>query len=151
MSYARWSSDNFRSDVYVYEDASGGWTTHVASKKLVWPPIPALPIQWLPDLGGTWDRTARRMQYPSRWRAAVARMLGRIWSLSIDLHHWSVRAIPLSPIGWAFDGLSFSDPTPGMCAARLEMLDAMGYRVPARCIEALLEDQRLLDEEGGAA
>lgn len=29
MSYCRWSSDNFKCDVYVYADVSGGWTTHV--------------------------------------------------------------------------------------------------------------------------
>lgn len=28
MSYCRWSDD---SDVYVYEDCRGGWTTHVTN------------------------------------------------------------------------------------------------------------------------
>ncbi|MFH1633386.1 MAG: hypothetical protein ABIG63_05160 [Chloroflexota bacterium] len=34
MSYCRWSSDNFKSDIYCYADVSGGWTIHVASKHL---------------------------------------------------------------------------------------------------------------------
>jgi hypothetical protein len=33
MSYCRWSSDNFRCDLYCYEDAGGGWTTHVAGAR----------------------------------------------------------------------------------------------------------------------
>ena len=28
MSYCRWSSDCHQSDVYVYEDVKGGFTTH---------------------------------------------------------------------------------------------------------------------------
>ena len=33
MSYCRWSSDRFQCDLYCYEDASGGWTTHVAGNR----------------------------------------------------------------------------------------------------------------------
>jgi len=33
MSYCRWSTDNFRCDLYCYEDVSGGWTTHVAGRR----------------------------------------------------------------------------------------------------------------------
>lgn len=29
MSYCRWSSDNMKSDVYAYEDCSGGYTIHI--------------------------------------------------------------------------------------------------------------------------
>ena len=32
MSYCRWSRDG--SDLYCYEDASGGWTTHVRTTAL---------------------------------------------------------------------------------------------------------------------
>lgn len=34
MSYCRWSSNDFRCDVYVYEDCAGGWTTHVAGNRV---------------------------------------------------------------------------------------------------------------------
>lgn len=37
MSYCRFSSDNFKSDVYVYADIAGGWTTHVAHSRLTKP------------------------------------------------------------------------------------------------------------------
>src|SRR3954471_1428440 len=35
MSYCRWSSDKFRSDVYVYACFDNTWTTHVALSKLM--------------------------------------------------------------------------------------------------------------------
>ena len=31
MSYCRWSCDDFKSDVYVWHDISGGWMTAVSS------------------------------------------------------------------------------------------------------------------------
>ena len=33
MSYCRWSSDGFKSDVYVYADVAGGFTCHVTDGK----------------------------------------------------------------------------------------------------------------------
>ena len=33
MSYCRWSTDNFRCDLYCYADVSGGYTTHVAGRR----------------------------------------------------------------------------------------------------------------------
>lgn len=35
MSYVRWSSDDFKSDVYCYVDMSGGFTTHVADNRII--------------------------------------------------------------------------------------------------------------------
>jgi len=38
MSYCRWSSRVKRdgtSDLYIYEDVSGGWTTHIAGNKVI--------------------------------------------------------------------------------------------------------------------
>lgn len=43
MSYCRWSSDNFKSDVYVYEDVRGGYTTHVASNRII---SEVFPFDW---------------------------------------------------------------------------------------------------------
>ena len=34
MSYCRFSSEDFASDVYVYEDVCGGYTTHVARARV---------------------------------------------------------------------------------------------------------------------
>lgn len=35
MSYCRWSSENWKSDVYVYEHCDGSWTTHIAGNRVV--------------------------------------------------------------------------------------------------------------------
>ena len=35
MSYCRFSSEDFSSDVYCYADCSGGFTTHVASNRII--------------------------------------------------------------------------------------------------------------------
>jgi hypothetical protein len=35
MSYCRFSSDNFKSDVYVYAHIAGGFMTHVAANRIV--------------------------------------------------------------------------------------------------------------------
>jgi len=35
MSYCRWSSDNWKCDLYCYEYCEGGWTTHVAGTRIV--------------------------------------------------------------------------------------------------------------------
>ena len=34
MSYCRWSSDNWKCDLYCYEDSGGGWTIHVAGNRI---------------------------------------------------------------------------------------------------------------------
>ncbi len=35
MSYCRWSSDNFKCDLYCYEYVYGGYVTHVAGRRLI--------------------------------------------------------------------------------------------------------------------
>lgn len=35
MSYCRWTDKGGRSDIYCYADVLGGWTTHVASSRVV--------------------------------------------------------------------------------------------------------------------
>ena len=116
MSYCRWSSMNSMCDVYVYEDDAGGWTTHVAAKRRVLPPIPSLPLGRVPNrIWVLWERRVRSL---------------------------SLRLIPMRPIGLPYDGRSFTDSTPGACADRLESLRAMGYRVPQHAIDALREEDQ---------
>lgn len=35
MAFCRWSSMNWRCDLYCYEDVAGGFTTHVAGNRVV--------------------------------------------------------------------------------------------------------------------
>lgn len=121
MSYCRFSSDDFQSDVYVYEDVSGGFTTHVASKRRVFkgPLPPRLPLP---------EKTDRQWAecYLARERE-VMRMVGEA---------------DLVDIGLPYDGQTFNDPTPGAAADRLEMLRKAGYNVPQSAIDMLREESQ---------
>lgn len=142
MSYCRWSSDNWRCDVYVYEDVSGGWTTHVAGRKRVIPPIPDISYGWAPSFGGVWQPEKRRVDYPTRWHAAAAWVVFGFLSFWHNrVHMASLRLIPLRAIGLPHDGESFNDPTPFACASRLKHLRLLGYSVPQDAIDALLSEE----------
>lgn len=146
MSYCRWSSMNWMCDVYVYEDVSGGWTTHVAGRRRVIPPIPDIMSgnlsmslhRWS---GCEWDLARGRIVYPHLWRGRLYRAwcsLASFWHNRI--HMGSLHLIPLRPIGLPHDGEGFNDATPAECADRLESLRALGYVVPQRAIDALREE-----------
>lgn len=147
MSYCRWSSNNWRCDVYVYEDTGGGWTTHVAGRWYVLPPIPDIVWGRVGMAAHRWSGVrfeGREAVYPSRWRRAVFRAwLGFSMAWGRYLHRGSLRLIPLRPIGLPHDGESFNDATPGDCADRLEHLRALGYRVPQGAIDALREESAM--------
>lgn len=115
MSYCRWSSDDFQCDVYVYEDVSGGFTTHVAGNRLVYanPLPPEVPLDR--DHFGAW---MERHQ-------AVMKMADEATRVEISLPH---------------AGESFNDPTAAACADRLESLRELGYVVPQYAIDALREE-----------
>lgn len=119
MSYCRWSSDDFDCDVYVYADVRGGWSTHVAGRRVVYkaplPPEVALPARSDPT-------------YDEAFEAWFER-------------HRKVKAMrdeaDLVEIGLPHDGETFSDETPGLCADRLEYLRVLGYHVPQYAIDEL--------------
>lgn len=143
MSYCRFSSNNWMSDVYTYEDVSGGWTTHVAGRRRPFGPVPdmmwgriSLAVsRWS---RGRWDRDTGSMVYPNRLRKAVAfAWFSFVSWWHTDVHMRTLHWIPLRPIGLPFDGETFNDPTPGECADRLEWLRGLGYRVPPGVIEDL--------------
>lgn len=140
MSYCRFSSANWKSDVYVYEDVSGGWTTHVAGRRRTWPVIPDLSILLMPRFGAEWSAENRRVVYPSRWHALGGKIFGTIWCWWHRLHMWTVGISPLKEIGLAHDGGTFNDATPGECADRLLMLRALGYCVPQYAVDELRDE-----------
>lgn len=120
MSYCRFSSDSFRSDVYAYEDFYGGYRIHVAARRHVIPVIPTLPTRML---------------------TGENRVLIRLWVWwNNNLHMRSVRLIPRVRIGLPYDGQSFSVETAVEAANKLVMLRNSGYRVPASAIECLREE-----------
>lgn len=148
MSYCRFSSMNWMCDVYVYEHVAGGWATHVAGRRRMFPPIPDLmgAAFRLRLFKGQWSQEQRRMVYPSRLHAIGASIVyGFVAFWHNRIHMGSLRLIPLRRIGLPFDGETFNDDTPGECANRLEALRFHGYRVPQYAIDALREEQQELD------
>lgn len=140
MSYCRFSCDNFRSDVYVYESCGGGYVTHVADNRKIFPPIPRLSLRWYPRFGGKLLPGARTVTYPSKWHRMAANVFARIWHCSDRLHMWSVGKVPSGPIGLPDDGKSFSDDTIQECIATLIRLKHTGYHVPKHAFDRLLAD-----------
>ena len=120
MSYCRWSTDDYQCDVYVYEDAGGGWTTHVASARYVYKePLPPV-VECDPDNDEAWEAWLDRHK-------AVQRMVDEADRVEIGLPH---------------DGDTFSDDSAGECADRLESLRLLGYVVPQDAIDSLrMEEQ----------
>lgn len=112
MSYCRWSSDNFTSDVYVYEHVDGSWTTHVAGRRYVGD---VSPITDFKD-AATW----------------VAQSKAQSESLAKCV---------TTPIGLPSDGKTIKDDSPGGCADTLERLRAEGYTVPQYAIDELRAEQ----------
>ena len=115
MSYCRFSSDDFKSDVYCYADCGGGYTTHVAIYRYVFteelPPL--IPFD------------AEHMEEWLVRHNIVDEMLDRS---------------ELVEIGLPYDGKTFNDETPEGAAETLMMLRDAGYNVLQGAIEALLEE-----------
>lgn len=117
MSYCRWSSDSFRSDVYVY-GSDAGFVTHVAMTRHVLADDAQAPsLQLLID--GKTDE----------WVAA-----NKAW-------HQILEAADAVPIEHPDAGASFIDNTPGECADTLERLAQQGFRVPEGVIADLRAEQ----------
>jgi len=108
MAIVRWSSDYFRSDVYVYEVDDNMLTVHVAGRRyegIVPPKEPA-------DLNDTeaWLEEYRDIQR-------------------------QIRTANLVAIEHELAGQSFYSLTKEECAALLRKLEAEGFRIPAGTIE----------------
>ena len=117
MSYCRWSSDNYKSDFYVYEDVSGGWTIHMAARRVVGD-VP--PLEWPKDPTDKAQQDAFMRSY-------------RAQSEFFD-------TATREDIGLPHDGESYGFATAGECADKCEELAALGYHLPAGVVEALRQE-----------
>jgi hypothetical protein len=119
MSYCRWSTDQFRSDVYCYE-AGHGFVIHVAANRLVSDqPRPERKTD-----GVSWD--------DPRW-------------VDLSLEDWNAldawcKAARREPITLEHAGEELVERTAGECADRLRYLRGLGYCVPQQALEALDEE-----------
>lgn len=112
MSYCRWSSDNWKSDVYVYQSAEA-FCIHVAGRRLVGdaPEVPS-------PIGTDFDD----------WYAAHRAQMA-----------WMEKA-ERANIELPYAGDSFYEATAAEAVDRLKMLQALGYHVPQYAIESLEEE-----------
>lgn len=114
MSYCRFSSDNWRCDLYCYEDVGGGWTTHVASNRYAGdiPEVPELPRD------GPADEWIAAHRAQSDW----------------------IRTADRAPIDLPYAGARFNDPDLESFLARVRMLRDAGLNVPTWVDDAILEE-----------
>lgn len=147
MSYCRFSSDFSECDVYVYADVSGGWTTHVAGRRLKHR-VPD-EIRALND--GTTKGWFAAQAAERKWRDSLpcdelpCQVLQPdnttkpgVFKTPKDSEYIDLAEI--SPLA----GKTFNDETPGACADRLEEIRASGLNVPQYAIDALREEQKEL-------
>jgi hypothetical protein len=125
VSYCRWSSDWGECDVYVYGDVSGGYTTHVAERRLK---------KTVPDEVKAVKGFVESHRALCEWKEANLKGKrdkpdGPFW---IDDSEF----FPLRYVG-PEAGESYNDPTPQECANRLRDLKAKGFNVPDYAIERL--------------
>lgn len=122
MSYCRFSSDNYRSDIYAYEHMEGGWMVNVAARRhTAATPIPVLPLRW-------WNLEPQE--------AMNLLQAQRAWLDQADL----------TPIGLPHDGEEFVEESAAACLSRLEYLRGLGYIVPQGAIDALREEAEAMEE-----
>ncbi len=111
MSYCRFSSDNWKSDVYVYENRDDRFVICVADNRVVGdvPPAPSgLP--------------------PEEHQLALQEQQAFLDTAKRE------------PINGFYDGEIFAFDTAEDAAFRLEEIRAMGYHVPQYAIDALREE-----------
>lgn len=111
MSYCRWSSDNFRCDLYCFESESGFETYIAGSRWREWVHL----FHFLTD---------KRVRIADGITIRIAR--SNLLGLPRRLTHKPLR-LPLA-------GKYFIDATETEFFSRLRSLNALGYRVPAGLI-----------------
>lgn len=105
MNYCRFSTDDFQCDIYCYEDASGGYATHVACNRVIFKD--RLP-----------DRVPFDNEHALEWVARHKKVIEML------------KNADRVPIGLRYDGMSFWDGTEEELLARLIKLRDVGYRFP---------------------
>lgn len=143
MSYCGWSNDFGMCDVYVYEDVSGGWTTHVAGRRIKHKPPAELVA--MPCTNG--EEFIERYKAERAWRRSLPGKPFKTAEIMVGgepkpgTGGWEIDDSEYIDLPGPYAGESFNDPTPGTCADRLEEIRASGLNVPQYAIDALREEQ----------
>lgn len=123
MSYCRFSSDNWKCDVYCYGASGGTFVTHVAKNKTVGE---APPLNW--DFLKSPDNEESIEQFMEQHKAQMA---------------W-LETAERKPIGLEYDGDTFQDPDLHQFLVTLKMLKGAGYNVPQYVIDEV--ELEIVDE-----
>lgn len=115
MAYCRFSTDDFKCDLYIYEDCNGGYTTHLAKNRVEYQSLLPELIELTVDNVVDWHERHH----------TVMHLYDEAKKVEIDL---------------PFAGEYFNDETAEELIERLIELRRIGYRFPADVIEAILEE-----------
>lgn len=113
MSYCRFSSDDWRSDVYVYESVDGGYVIDIASSKVTGD-IPRLPV----------------------WQEVTAQEFVDAVNAQMNFLENAPRELITLP----YVGGNFNEPTLHALFFRLVELRDLGYRIPEHVFVTLKEE-----------
>ena len=117
MSYCRWSTDNFKCDIYAYESVYDCYTIHVAANKIVGE-LPKCDIQLLIGENKDVDKYMEQQEAHSAAMENCTRM----------------------PIGLPFDGQSFDCTTLQEFYDKMIELREVGYKFPDYVLESIIEE-----------
>jgi hypothetical protein len=125
MSYCRFSADNYRCDLYIYDHYAGGITIHVAGSRYVADtPIPEIPDGWhkLPpdEMKAAWDAQAA----------------------------W-IKAARMEPINLPHAGATFNNLDPDQAVERVKDLRRLGYNFPDFVLTALEDEAAAIRAQTG--
>lgn len=116
MSYCRFSTDDFQCDLYVYSDAHGGYTIHVAKNRPKYKEELPPEVEFIKDNIDAWlDRHKKIMEM--------------------------VEAADRETITLPHAGVSFYCLPKDAALERLAELKALGYRFPDYVIESITEEE----------
>ena len=112
MSYCRFSSDDYKSDIYAYE-ANEGFFVHVANRRYDGD-IPKLPV---------WDEVT-----PEEYFSAMAAQTE------------TIKNLPMVDIGGPYDGQCFIYESLHDLRDGLKSISEVGYNVPQFVFDAIEEE-----------
>ena len=121
MSYCRWSSDDWKCDLYCYHSICGNYITHVAARRHV--DVPVNPYR--PTETNYWLYHQKQMKF--------------------------LNSAEMQDIGLPYDGEHFSDPDLISFLERVNCLKEARYHVPFYVLEAIeLELEEEINETTSA-
>jgi hypothetical protein len=131
MSYCRWSSDNWKCDLYCYEEVSGGFTTHVASNRIVGE---------VPEASFALLQKNDDLSVPEQVMRRLRNEAFKEWTEAQEKQSKFLDTCKHKPIGLPYDGESFNDPDLESFLKRLLHLREVGYKFPDYVLEEVKEE-----------